>query len=191
MTSEIEKAMPTIVVCLLVGSATMYVVQHCIQSGSGSAIIQLYFCTTTADQQWGAWLFQFLKSSIKVIFKFQIHNKVSLYPIYVQIPNPLFDLAGITCGHFLVPFWTFFGATLIGKAIIKMHLQKLVVIIAFNESLVETLIQLLGRLPLVGKKMQQPIKQLLQNQRAKLHRKGDAANVPLQVSLPTVKQGIK
>lgn len=40
-----------------------------------------------------------------------------------QIPNPLFDLAGITCGHFLVPFWTFFGATLIGKAIIKMHIQ--------------------------------------------------------------------
>ena len=40
-----------------------------------------------------------------------------------QIPNPLFDLAGITCGHFLVPFWTFFGATLIGKAVIKMHIQ--------------------------------------------------------------------
>ncbi|CAB1316429.1 unnamed protein product, partial [Coregonus sp. 'balchen'] len=39
-----------------------------------------------------------------------------------SIPNPLFDLAGITCGHFLVPFWTFFGATLIGKAIIKMHI---------------------------------------------------------------------
>jgi hypothetical protein len=40
-----------------------------------------------------------------------------------SIPNPLFDLAGITCGHFLVPFGTFFGATLIGKAIIKMHIQ--------------------------------------------------------------------
>ena len=40
-----------------------------------------------------------------------------------QIPNPLFDLAGITCGHFLVPFWTFFGATVIGKAVIKMHIQ--------------------------------------------------------------------
>ena len=35
----------------------------------------------------------------------------------------MFDLAGITCGHFLVPFWTFFGATLIGKAVIKMHIQ--------------------------------------------------------------------
>ena len=41
----------------------------------------------------------------------------------LQIPNPLFDLAGITCGHFLVPFWTFFGATLIGKAVFKMLLQ--------------------------------------------------------------------
>jgi len=43
--------------------------------------------------------------------------------VFIQIPNPLFDLAGITCGHFLVPFWTFFGATLIGKAVIKMHIQ--------------------------------------------------------------------
>ena len=43
--------------------------------------------------------------------------------ILPQVPNPLFDLAGITCGHCLVPFWTFFGATLIGKAVIKMHLQ--------------------------------------------------------------------
>jgi len=44
---------------------------------------------------------------------------------WFQIPNPLFDLAGITCGHFLVPFSTFFGATLIGKAVIKMHIQVL------------------------------------------------------------------
>uniref|UniRef100_A0A158P8G5 Transmembrane protein n=1 Tax=Angiostrongylus cantonensis TaxID=6313 RepID=A0A158P8G5_ANGCA len=42
---------------------------------------------------------------------------------FASIPNPLFDLAGITCGHFLVPFWSFFGATLVGKAAIKMHVQ--------------------------------------------------------------------
>ena len=47
----------------------------------------------------------------------------SIHTLSSKIPNPLFDLAGITCGHFLVPFWTFFGATLIGKAIIKMHIQ--------------------------------------------------------------------
>ena len=48
---------------------------------------------------------------------------------FSQVPNPLFDLAGITCGHCLVPFWTFFGATLIGKAIIKMHLQVIMVLL--------------------------------------------------------------
>lgn len=53
-----------------------------------------------------------------------------------SIPNPLFDLAGLTCGHFLVPFWTFFGATVLGKAVIKMHIQKMFVIISFNETLV-------------------------------------------------------
>jgi membrane protein YqaA with SNARE-associated domain len=52
-----------------------------------------------------------------------------------SIPNPLFDLAGITCGHFLVPFTTFFTATVIGKAIVKTHLQMTFVILAFNEEL--------------------------------------------------------
>ncbi|KAH9682740.1 vacuole membrane protein KMS1 [Citrus sinensis] len=42
-----------------------------------------------------------------------------------QVPNPLFDLAGIMCGQFGVPFWKFFLATLIGKAIIKTHIQLL------------------------------------------------------------------
>jgi hypothetical protein len=63
----------------------------------------------------------------------------------LQIPNPLFDLAGITCGHFLVPFWTFFGATLIGKAIIKTHLQQLTVIVAFNENLVSSAVSALAK----------------------------------------------
>lgn len=43
--------------------------------------------------------------------------------LFASVPNPFFDLAGIICGHFAVPFWTFFGATLIGKALVKMHVQ--------------------------------------------------------------------
>ena len=35
-------------------------------------------------------------------------------------PNAAFDLCGMCCGHFLMPFWEFFGATLIGKAGIKV-----------------------------------------------------------------------
>ena len=40
-----------------------------------------------------------------------------------SIPNPLFDLAGIACGHFLIPFYTFFIATSIGKSLIKTSIQ--------------------------------------------------------------------
>lgn len=88
-----------------------------------------------------------------------------------SIPNPLFDLAGITCGHFLVPFWTFFGATLIGKAVIKMHIQKLFVIIAFNENHVELLLKTLRYIPYVGQQLQAPFREFLAQQKAKLHRR--------------------
>ncbi|KJE88459.1 transmembrane protein 49 [Capsaspora owczarzaki ATCC 30864] len=57
-----------------------------------------------------------------------------------SIPNPLFDLAGITCGHFLVPFGTFFGATVLGKAVIKAHLQTLFVICVSNREVVGWLV---------------------------------------------------
>lgn len=83
----------------------------------------------------------------------------------------MFDLAGITCGHFLVPFWTFFGATLIGKAIIKMHIQKMFVIIAFNETLIEKAIEWLVLVPLIGEKLQVPFKAFLDGQKLKLHKK--------------------
>lgn len=53
--------------------------------------------------------------------------------ICASVPNPLFDLAGITCGHFLIPFWTFFGATFIGKALIKVQIQSCGVILAFSK----------------------------------------------------------
>ena len=52
----------------------------------------------------------------------QLVERVGFFGILAcaSIPNPLFDLAGITCGHFLIPFWTFFGATLIG--ILNIHI---------------------------------------------------------------------
>lgn len=87
-----------------------------------------------------------------------------------SIPNPLFDLAGITCGHFLVPFWKFFGATLIGKAVIKMHIQKIFVIISFNENLVDKFIQLLAFIPFIGVRLQTPFKAFFEGQKQRLHR---------------------
>ncbi|XP_028817826.1 vacuole membrane protein 1 [Denticeps clupeoides] len=100
-----------------------------------------------------------------------IVQKVGFFGILAcaSIPNPLFDLAGITCGHFLVPFWTFFGATLIGKAVIKMHIQKLFVIITFSKHIVEQMVSLMGAVPGVGPSLQKPFSEYLEAQRTKLH----------------------
>lgn len=59
--------------------------------------------------------------------------------LLASVPNPLFDLAGMICGHVLVPFWEFFIATLIGKAFFKTHLQTVFVILLCNNQLLEQL----------------------------------------------------
>lgn len=98
-----------------------------------------------------------------------------------SIPNPLFDLAGITCGHFMVPFSTFFGATLIGKAIIKMHIQQLFVIFLFSQHHLDNLFTALARVPYVGATAQPVFQEWLNAEKAKLHKSGGTgsrANVP-------------
>ncbi|KAJ1804092.1 hypothetical protein LPJ75_005686, partial [Coemansia sp. RSA 2598] len=65
--------------------------------------------------------------------------------VFAAIPNPLFDLAGITCGHFGVPFWTFFGATFLGKSVIKSTIQTAVVITAFSKEMIAMVLSFLER----------------------------------------------
>nr|CAD1840470.1 unnamed protein product [Ananas comosus var. bracteatus] len=71
--------------------------------------------------------------------------------LLASIPNPLFDLAGIMCGQFGIPFWKFFLATLIGKAIFKTHIQTVFIISVCNNQLLELvenrLIWVLGFFP--------------------------------------------
>ncbi|XP_042511898.1 vacuole membrane protein KMS1-like [Macadamia integrifolia] len=71
--------------------------------------------------------------------------------ILASVPNPLFDLAGIMCGQFGIPFWEFFLATVIGKAIIKTHIQTVFIISVCNNQLLEwienELIWVLGLIP--------------------------------------------
>ncbi|KAK4767368.1 hypothetical protein SAY86_015118 [Trapa natans] len=55
--------------------------------------------------------------------------------VLASVPNPLFDLAGIMCGQFGVPFWKFFLATMMGKAIIKTHIQTIFIISVCNNQL--------------------------------------------------------
>ncbi|RUS82273.1 hypothetical protein EGW08_009951 [Elysia chlorotica] len=111
--------------------------------------------------------------------KLSVHNLVQRVGFFgilacASIPNPLFDLAGITCGHFLIPFWTFFGATLIGKAVIKMHIQKLFVIFLFSAHHVQKVVKLIGLIPYLGPQAQKPFQTYLETQKSKLHHKPGA-----------------
>ncbi|CAI9762160.1 unnamed protein product [Fraxinus pennsylvanica] len=71
--------------------------------------------------------------------------------VLASVPNPLFDLAGIMCGQFGIPFWEFFLATVIGKALIKSHIQTVFIISMCNNQLLDwienELIRMLSFLP--------------------------------------------
>ena len=64
-----------------------------------------------------------------------------------------------------------------------MHIQKVFIILAFNESLIEAVVSNLNRLPYIGPKLEGPFKELLVKQKAKLHRKSGQSET---VSDPSV-----
>ncbi|KAJ2502994.1 hypothetical protein GGH96_000593 [Coemansia sp. RSA 1972] len=109
--------------------------------GAGTAIGELppYFIARAAAR--GSQLEQ-TGSSLKDRTLLFVHTLLRRFGflgilLFAAIPNPLFDLAGITCGHFQIPFWTFFGATLLGKSVIKATIQTVVVITAFSKETVD------------------------------------------------------
>lgn len=55
-------------------------------------------------------------------------------------PNAAFDLCGVCCGLFMMPFWEFFGATLLGKGIIKVTGQSAFFVAIFRRSSREMLL---------------------------------------------------
>jgi hypothetical protein len=70
-------------------------------------------------------------------------------------PNAAFDLCGICCGTFLMPFWSFFGATLLGKGLLKVSGQAALLVALFRRASRERLFAALeaaapARLPLLG-----------------------------------------
>lgn len=75
------------------------------------------------------------RAKLLIFHMLQKHGFITVL-LCASIPNPLFDLAGITCGHFKIPFSTFFTATFIGKAIIKVHIQMLFIITLFRKTFI-------------------------------------------------------
>jgi hypothetical protein len=113
-------------------------------------------------------LFERLRYSV-----YHLIQRIGFFGILLcaSIPNPLFDLAGITCGYFLISFSRFFFATIIGKALIKMSIQTMFIIFLFSEHHVERIIRWMKHIPYYGRLLQTPFKDWLKEQKDKMHRK--------------------
>ena len=60
--------------------------------------------------------------------------------IAASIPNPLFDVCGVACGHYLMSFPTFFVNTFIGKAVIRNGYQTLIYVLLYDEKYLQLII---------------------------------------------------
>lgn len=97
----------------------------------------------TAVDAMKVWMIKFIKS-----YGFWGVLAFSAYP------NALFDLCGMCCGHFLMPFWTFFLGTLVGKALIKVNGQAAFFILMFSTPHREMLLSFTDRIaPVVADKV--------------------------------------
>ncbi|XP_010935059.1 vacuole membrane protein KMS1 [Elaeis guineensis] len=130
-----------------------------------------------------------VSSSLKQIKRWLVSHSqhLNFFTILVlaSVPNPLFDLAGIMCGQFGIPFWKFFLATLTGKAIIKAHIQTVFIISVCNNQLLELvenkLIWIFGEVPAFSVMLPDII--------AKLHMVKEKFSVPASAPDPSIVKG--
>ena len=72
-------------------------------------------------------------------------------------------------GHYLMPFWTFFGATFIGKAIIRNGYQSVMYVALCSEAYLEMIIQVLQYLTPDYLHCDKIIREILEEGRASFH----------------------
>lgn len=63
-------------------------------------------------------------------------------------PNAAFDMCGMCCGYLQLPFFTFFGATLLGKAFVKANLQALFFVALFSNHAFEKFVEMMSVIPI-------------------------------------------
>ncbi|CAK9101676.1 Vacuole membrane protein 1 (Transmembrane protein 49) [Durusdinium trenchii] len=55
-------------------------------------------------------------------------------------PNAAFDMCGMCCGYLLMPFWTFFIATSLGKGVVKVNGQAVLFVNLFGSRAFEVML---------------------------------------------------
>lgn len=59
-------------------------------------------------------------------------------------PNAAFDLCGMACGQFMMPFWTFFGALIVGKSLLKANFQGVFFVFLFSGRVIHDFVHKIG-----------------------------------------------
>lgn len=83
-----------------------------------------------------------------------------------SIPNPLFDMCGICCGHYLMPFSTFFSATFLGKAVIRNFYQSLMYVALCGEEYMQMVIRILQHLAPDSWQIDEVIREIIEDGQA-------------------------
>uniref|UniRef100_A0A8C9GVW4 Vacuole membrane protein 1 n=1 Tax=Piliocolobus tephrosceles TaxID=591936 RepID=A0A8C9GVW4_9PRIM len=80
------------------------------------------------------WMIDFIKK----------HGSISVF-LLSSWPNVMFDLCGICCGHFLMPFQNFFVPLILGKAFVKTFFQAFFLIFIFSNNYKEAQFRMLRK----------------------------------------------
>jgi len=104
------------------------------------------------------------KAKLFMIWFLRTHGFLGVL-IMASYPNIAFDLCGICCGHFLMPFWTFFGATFLGKAVVRNSYQSIIYVMLCSEEYLELLILVLQQCSPDQLHLDQMIREVLEEAR--------------------------
>lgn len=123
------------------------------------------------------------------LYMIKVIKKIGFIGILLcaAIPNPLFDAAGVASGIAQVPFLSFFGATFIGKAIIKVLLQSSFVILLFHNNNLDNLVGRLDKIlrelsPSFDLNLHKKFAIFLEEQRENVLRKTESGGEPSLIS---------
>ncbi|GAX81181.1 hypothetical protein CEUSTIGMA_g8614.t1 [Chlamydomonas eustigma] len=93
--------------------------------------------------EWETWMVSFIRDY--GFFGFRVYGFFGIFML-ASWPNAAFDLCGMCCGAYLMPFWTFFTATLFGKAVVKVNVQNLLIVALFRKESREYLLDVLEKI---------------------------------------------
>eukprot|EP01034_Spumella_vulgaris_P026592 gene26592-33194_t len=142
-----------------------------------------------------------IPSEFESTSKFDLVNRFKLFMIWflqefgfwgvlvmASYPNFAFDLCGICCGHFLMPFWSFFSATLIGKVFVRNTYQSVMYVVLCSDYYLERIITTLQLACPDALRLDTLIRDLLQESKAKfqiMSRAADASSSTLVEEIST------